>query len=49
MNHMVGGASMYINYSNPNGNPTQGIPNPFWSGCYNGVAANIPNLIGNNP
>ncbi|KAL7220211.1 hypothetical protein ACSBR2_013138 [Camellia fascicularis] len=49
MNRMVGGASMYINYSNPNGNPTQGVPNPFWSGCYNGVAANIPSLIRNHP
>ncbi|KAL7220204.1 hypothetical protein ACSBR2_013131 [Camellia fascicularis] len=25
------------------------VPNLFWSGCYNGVAANIPNLIGNHP
>ncbi|KAL7251562.1 hypothetical protein ACSBR1_013408 [Camellia fascicularis] len=49
MNRMVGGASMYINYSNPNGNPTQGVPNPFWSGSYNGVAANIPSLIRNHP
>ncbi|KAL7220217.1 hypothetical protein ACSBR2_013144 [Camellia fascicularis] len=49
MNRMVGGASMYINYSNPNGNPTQGVPNPFWSGCYNGVATNIPSLIRNHP